>query len=208
MNYIILAGGDSSRLGWSKASTKLLGSPLISLVLGVIQKIKRDGEKILVVGSNNRSFLDYCPFLNYGKEKDLEVVEDIFPGAGPLGGIATGLVHSRVQRNFLVACDMPFLNPKLVERMREEPFDYDLLVPVHSKKVEPLHAIYSKGCVTEIRKKIRSGERQIQAVFSSLNTRFFEVNSSFNPERAFLNVNTPEDLARAKKILKKKTVLE
>ncbi len=141
---IVLAGGKNRRLGRSKALETINGRILIE---HVIERLKPLTDDILVVTSQEQ-----CNLSVTYKE---ETLIDLYPDKGPLGGIYTGLLASRSSRSLVVACDMPFLNIELLHYMVKQSRDFDVVVPrLEDGKLEPLHAIYSKGCLANIKMQL------------------------------------------------------
>ena len=131
----------------------------------------------------------------------LRVVSDICPGKGPLGGIYTGLKVSDSFYNLVVAGDMPFLNRALLRYMIGVSTGFDLVIPRVGNLVEPLHAIYSKGCIVPIECLLRQGKLSIRELFTSVRVRYVEAEeiNRFDPEHlSFFNINTKADLERAR----------
>ncbi len=94
---IVLAGGKNRRLGRSKALEAIGGK---SLIERVVERLKSLTSQIIIVTSREQ--------LDLPVARDVEILVDIYPGKGPLGGIYTGLLTSRSSHNFVVACDMLF----------------------------------------------------------------------------------------------------
>jgi molybdopterin-guanine dinucleotide biosynthesis protein A len=101
VSAIVLAGGQSRRMGRDKALIDYQGRPIIAHVVDTLRALSDD---IAVV--SNRSEL-YSPF-------GARVVADYEPPCGPLGGIAAGLQTAQHPLAVVVACDMPFLNVTLL----------------------------------------------------------------------------------------------
>ena len=139
---IILAGGKSLRLGRNKATELIGGMPLIERV---INRLKPITNRLVMVTARDRDcFPPVTP---------IEVITDIYPGKGPLGGIYSGLCASRTVANIVVGCDMPFLNTALLEHMSKLISSYDAIVPRWpGGKIEPLHAVYSVSCIAVMKK--------------------------------------------------------
>jgi len=79
---------------------------------------------------------------------------DIYLTAGPLAGLHAGLLTAKHSHSLVVACDMPFLNLKLLNYMVSLPLDYDVLIPKIGGWLEPLHAIYSRRCIEPIERRL------------------------------------------------------
>ncbi len=140
----------------------------------------------------------------------LPMFPDIIPNAGSLGGLYTGLSHCPTQFGFLVACDMPFLNPHIIQGMIGLVEDYDVVIPCIESRVEPLHAIYSKSCIPFIQDLLRQGNLRILDLYELVRVRRVseEFLKKFDPEFQFvMNVNSPADLKKAVKIAAARTAL-
>jgi molybdopterin-guanine dinucleotide biosynthesis protein A len=132
---------------------------------------------------------------------DADVVADIYPDMGPLGGIYTGLTASTSDVNIVAACDMPFINTKLIEYMVELLANYDAVVPrLVNKMIEPLHAVYSKNCLSRIDARLGAKKLSIHAFLDEVNVRYLEEKESrrIDPEHiSFFNINYQTDLDKA-----------
>ena len=126
---IILAGGESRRMGSDKAALLWKGAPLIEQVIKALQPF----EVPLLVVNRNENSRDYS---------GARSVSDLFPGTGPVGGILTGLKSCGEGWHIVVACDMPFLKREVFDLLLSEAdCDFDAVVPVHEGGVEPLCAL-------------------------------------------------------------------
>lgn len=188
---IILAGGKGSRLGGTdKAFLQLGGTPLVEWVLGAITEVCDD---IIIVSRTPEDFLPY----------GVRSVEDLVPGTGPLGGLYTGLMASDSTANFVAACDMPFLNARFIQYMVNRFFSTDILIPRVNGYLEPLHALYSKACITAIDDRLRAGERKLKSYFDQVSVAFVEKEeiTPFDPElRMFANINDCDDMRAAERM--------
>jgi len=183
---VVLAGGRSSRYGENKALVKLDGVSLIERVLCAVEAIF---HRVVVITNTPD---DYA-FL------EVPMFEDLVKGLGPLGGIYTGLKVIKDPAGFFVACDMPFLNPRLIRYMVGLRDDFDVVVPKVSGKIEALHGLYTTRCVDSIERLIRTGTYQVFRFFSSVSVRFVtddEVRIWDPRLGSFLNINTPVELYR------------
>jgi molybdopterin-guanine dinucleotide biosynthesis protein A len=188
---VVLAGGQSRRLGRDKAVEPFWGQPLIRRVIDRVAPVTQ--EIVVVVADAAR-----------GQSLPLEsrhrVAVDRYPGGGSLGGIFSGLAAARHPWALVVSCDMPFLNPSLLRHMLSLRQDADAVVPVVDGRPEPTHALYFKACLPHIEARIQAGELKISGFFDQVRVRYLAEDEvrRFDPEGlSFFNVNTPEDLARA-----------
>lgn len=187
---IVLAGGKNRRLGRSKALEAIGGK---SLIERVVERLKSLTSQIIIVTSREQ--------LDLPVARDVEILVDIYPGKGPLGGIYTGLLASRSSHNFVVACDMPFLNTRLLRYMIELSNDFHVVIPrLGEGKIEPLHAIYSKGCLGNIKTQLEGNELEVYSVLNTVRVRYVERAEcqKFDPQLlSFFNINCQTDLDRA-----------
>ena len=184
VSAIVLAGGQSRRMGRDKALIDYQGRPIIACVINTLRALSDD---IVVVA--NRPDL-YGPF-------GARVVPDYEPPCGPLGGIAVGLQTARHPLAVVVACDMPFLNVTLLRWLIDLAEGYDAVVPQTGDEFEPLHAVYRRECHDSIVRRIERGERRVISFFADVRLRPVP-----EPEwrvldpggRSLVNLNTPDDL--------------
>jgi molybdopterin-guanine dinucleotide biosynthesis protein A len=184
---IILAGGQSQRLGTDKALLELDGKWLLERIVNTLASLSND---LLVIANDEEKFA----------QLPVRLIPDARPGTGPLGGIYSGLQAMRHERGLFVACDMPLLNPALLQYMIQLSADFDVVIPRIAGNTEPLHAVYSKACVRPIAKVLDGGELRVIAFFPQVRVRYVEHNEIdvLDPEHlSFFNINTPDDLKRA-----------
>lgn len=180
---VILAGGLSKRMGQNKALLPLNGIKIIQSISNVLTKLFKE---VLIV-TNSPEMYQFLP---------LQKVRDIIPGSGALAGIHSALYHSSAPYVFAVACDMPFLHKGLISYINSVREDYDIVVPVSSFGLEPLHALYSTTTFEVIDKALKKGQKQIVSVFDRLRVKrvFPDKIAQIDPEfKSFWNLNTPED---------------
>ena len=138
---------------------------------------------------------------------DAELVTDIFPHLGSLGGIYTGLQFSSHPYAFVTACDMPFLRRDLIEYMMSLTDGYDVVIPVSDTGYEPLHAIYSKRCLGPMKSLLEMGNPKVIGFFDKVRVREVgqeELEPFQGPPSPFFNINTPEDFEKAKSMVLKR----
>jgi molybdenum cofactor guanylyltransferase len=194
---IILAGGKSLRFGRNKAIEKIAGMTLVERVIKQLSSITH--EIILVTNEDSNQFTEF----NF-----LDVVGDIYPAKGPLGGIYTGLSASHTAVNIVVACDMPFLNTALLSHMAAISPGFDAVIPRWpNNQIEPLHGIYSVSCVPVMKKRLEDNRLSISECLKEMRVRYFDQNefSKFDPEfQSFFNINNQADIELFNKIEAKK----
>ena len=193
---IVLVGGRSTRLGRDKAQEPLLGRPLLQWAIRPLDPLV---DSFLLVRAAGQPL----PELEAGKP--VEVAEDLYPEAGPLGGIYTGLHYARAEHSVVVACDMPLVAPALVEELFRLAREVDVVMPLGEEFPEPLCAVYGRACLPAIRDQLERGRLKITGFLGAVRVRYLRQEEwrPLDPEGlSFFNVNTEEDLRRAEDILR------
>lgn len=191
---VILAGGQSHRMGSNKALLRINGKRLIDRVASVLCGIFNE---VIIVGDNLDTDI---PF-------NLPVFKDLSPGSGSLGGIYTGLHQCNSPRAFCAACDMPFLSEQLIRFLIKIDPDADVVIPRVKDGVQPLHAVYSTNCIPFIRKSLDQNHFKIIDFFSNVRVREVSEEEIYRQgcnQAGFFNINTKEDLAEALRLVRKK----
>lgn len=191
---IVLAGGKGLRLGRDKVQETVGNSNLLQRALSQLTPFNGD---IIIVTAGAKSIPQVNGYQGF------RIVTDIYPGKGALGGIYTGLAESNSAYNLVVACDMPFLNQALLRYMMELSAGFDLVVPRLGELVEPLHAVYARGCLAPIERLIKRGNLEVRALFDLVKVRYVEASEidRFDPQHlSFFNVNTEADLEKARQM--------
>ena len=131
---------------------------------------------------------------------DCRVAVDLYPGAGPVGGIITALEALGEGRHIVVACDMPFLRTALLRLLIDAATDdCDAVVPSIDGRIEPLCAVYRHTCIPPFKKFLERGGRAAHQALQTV--RVIRVEESelrrVDPDLiSFVNVNTPDDANR------------
>lgn len=191
MTGIILAGGKNKRIKTDKAFLKIGSVPLID---GLVAKLDPVFESILIVTNTPQNY-EYL---------GVSLVEDQWPGRGPLVGIYSGLSVSIHHYNFVVACDMPFINIDLIRYMMDSAAEYDLVVPKLESGYETLCAVYSKNCLQPIQRQLRSNNLKVIDFFDQVKVREITPREvrRFDPDGiCFFNINTIEDFESSKEMV-------
>ena len=131
----------------------------------------------------------------------LPMVPDVLPDSGSLGGIYSGLAAAPGEAALTVACDMPFLSPDVMRLVTARAGEADVVAPLVGGQWETLHACYGKACLGPIEQRLRAGRFKITGFFPDVRVLAVpedEVARWGRPDVVFMNVNTPDDLARAR----------
>ena len=181
---VVLSGGESSRMGSNKAFIEINGKRIIDRILELMQTLF---PEVIVVTNTPLDYVDL----------NARIVTDIVPGKGSLGGIYTGLFYSSYPYSVVVACDMPFLKKEVIESLLTKRDRYDVVIPHLSDGFHPLHAVYSRRCLTFIEHLIEVDDLKIIHFFNRIKVRAVKEEEilQLDPKLAsFVNINTPEDL--------------
>jgi len=184
---IILAGGASRRMGRNKALLDWGGIPMIA---SIVQRLRTVADEI-IIAANDKSL--YAPFAD-------RCVEDVFQNVGTLAGIHAGLKAAAHEVTLVVGCDMPFLNPAVLEWFVQASQNVDVVVLQRAGQLEPLHAVYRTSCLAVIEEAILAGERIAYSFYDRVRTRYVdpaEIDHLDPTLCSFRNVNTPEEWNRA-----------
>jgi len=177
---IILAGGQSSRMGADKAMIQNDGKTLLEIAIEIC---KPDCNEILI-SSNNPVH----------KIFGYQIIPDEIKNCGPMGGIYSCLKQSETDWNFVISVDSIFVTSDFLEFLISETGVVDAVVPVHKNGKEPLIALYHKNCLPAIQEKLDLKDYKMHHLLDSLHTRFVDVDGWIKkyPE-IFRNFNRPED---------------
>lgn len=189
VSAVLLAGGRGVRMGMDKAQLAFRGRPLLPQLA---ERLQGCTSRVLVVKREGQE-LPPLP-------ADVDVVTDLLPALGPLGGLLTGLAAAPTPFVFLGACDLPLLDPSWVRWLARHPArGADVLLPIRDGHPEPTHALYSARCLGFIKRAVLSGELGMGSWLGSVRVARIQEDEwgAERDARSFVNVNTPEDLAAA-----------
>jgi FdhD protein len=192
---VILAGGKSTRMKSNKALLPYSGELFIERIHR--QLVDKFSEVLLV--TNTPELYQFLP---------CRMVADEYPEVGSLAGIHAGLTHSRTDKIFVVACDMPYLNMEVVRMLLTKATEADVVMPESEGGLEPLHALYDKKCLPVIEEALRNGRPRITGCFDRSRVAVVskEAIAAIDPEfLSFRNINTPEEYFRFREEMQKKS---
>jgi molybdopterin-guanine dinucleotide biosynthesis protein A len=182
----ILAGGKSTRMGTDKAFVTLNGRTLLARLLEVVRSVTTD---VCIVGDTAK-FSAFAP-----------VVEDVFPGCGPLGGIHAALRVSKAELNLILAVDVPFVSFALLQFLMAHARNSgaSVTVPRINQGWQPLCAIYRREFADAAETALRAGRYRIDALFDQVQVIAEEaLEAAGFSSNIFRNLNTKEDLEAAR----------
>jgi molybdopterin-guanine dinucleotide biosynthesis protein A len=204
LDLIINAGGESRRMGRSKALLPVppAGMPLIAHVAQRLAVLPLAGV-IVVANAPELPVQAHLPAATL-------FVPDAYPGTGTLGGIASGL-QQVAGWAIVVACDLPLVSAALFARLAQlaaEQADdgerWDAVVPVVGGYAEPLHALYHRRCLPAIETRLAQGQRRVISFLADVRTRDVSEEDlrTVDPDlHSFVNANTPAEWDAALQVL-------
>lgn len=175
---VILAGGQSRRMGTCKARLCIGGEPMLSRLS---RQLSAFDERLLSAND---------PALAEGLS--LRVVADRYPNAGPLSGLHAALTAARSEALFCIPCDMPYFTPELPRLLLDRFVDEEAMVCRDSTgRVYPLCGIYTKAALTALTAQLDRQCFRAMELLPALRCTVVDT-AGLLPDRVFFNMNTPE----------------
>lgn len=188
---IVLAGGESRRLGEDKALLDFGGRTLLEITVERLRAITAD--VVIACGAGPRAGWP---------EVEARTALDRTPGWGPLAGLEAGLKAIANEVAVAVACDMPFLNAELLRHMASLLDGHDAVVPVVGDRQHALHAVYSRGCLPVVEELLerRGSMRELLAAVRTRVVSEAEVRAVDPTGLSCFNLNSQQDLEAAREM--------
>ncbi len=189
---VLLAGGKSRRMGKDKRFILVGRRTLFERTCSVLRE---SFEQVCIVIAQDSPSL----------QAEVPVVRDLIPDCGSLGGLYTGLRRAKTQHIFLVACDMPFLNPDVIRYMVRMKDRADIVISRWASRLQPTHAVYGQNCLPVIEEMMNVHNKKIHSMIDhpALRVRVIaegEIRQIDRNGRSMFNINTPSDLEHARSV--------
>jgi molybdopterin-guanine dinucleotide biosynthesis protein A len=194
---VILAGGAGRRIGSEKAFLEFFGKKMIERTAEIVGEVVDD---VVVVARDEDQEARLRDLV-----QEARLVSDSVRGFGPVAGLAAGMGAARGEHALAVGCDLPFLNPEVLDILFDFAEGYEAAIPEREGGlIEPLHAVYradsmARACETALAMDIR----KIRAPLEGLRAKYvsLELLRPVDSELlSFFNLNTEEDLSEARRI--------
>ncbi len=180
---IILAGGQSKRMGSDKGLISYKGKQLVEYAIDLLTPFCEN----IVISANNPQYSKF----------GLPVIADDMRDIGPVGGLLATLPKSQNRYSIVVSCDMPHLNSEAVNLLIEYVKDATCYIPKHNRGIEPLFGIYHQNFIHTLSETVNNGNYKLRALFSPLDTFYVDFNILLETHLSlFLNFNKLSDLKR------------
>ena len=174
----ILAGGNSSRMGFEKGLAEYKEKSLVAYSVKLLQVFTPE----IKICTNNKAYEKYR----------LPLIHDIHQGAGPIAGLHAALENTSTELNLFLPCDMPFLKAETIQKLLPftDNFQAVVLGTKNNHKI-PTVGIYKKSALQVIEHQISKSDYKLHNLVDGLNSKVFIVED----EQQLVNINTPDDLA-------------
>ena len=174
---IILAGGESTRMGQEKALIRFEGGRLIQRSLSILDHFCDS----ILISSNNKALEVF----------GYEVIEDDHHQIGPIAGLFAALKASQSEHHLVIPCDAPFVNTQLYERILRYAADFEVVIAgTEDGYTEPLIGYYHRSTLENLEKQIQKGVYKLHNALDLMNVKV----EIFRDKHLFTNINSPSDL--------------
>lgn len=187
LTAVLLAGGESRRMGRDKALVEFNGQPLWQRQLETLRQV--GATEIIVSARTDPAW----------RPNDLMLVADGIDSHGPWSGLMASLAYMRTTHLLALAIDMPMMRASYLHSLGELVETDRGVVPQIGECYEPLAAIYPRGVDVDLARAGADGDYSLQNALERLiaNDRMRAVKVERADEELFRNVNRPRDLPAA-----------
>ena len=195
---VVLCGGQSSRMGRSKADLEFGDETMLQRVVRLLSAVV---DQIVIVAADEQAIPNFAT-----AECSVSVARDQLKFAGPLAGMTVGLDHllhnatTSSAAAYVTSCDVPLLNSDFVQELFDRIENYDIVVPVDERHMHPLSAVYRVKVAPQMQGLIAQGERRPRALFDLVRTLQIPTASLAHIDEGLMtlaNLNSPADYADA-----------
>lgn len=182
---IILAGGESKRMGRDKASLPFRGQSLLQCVIERIHPLFVETQ---VSVRQPRA------------DVSLPQIVDVQPEGGPLVGLISALERITTPWAFVVACDMPFVTAEVVQHLANYREGHEAVVPKIEDQVQPLAAFYAQRSLPQLHAILARGEKSLTRALNQLDVHYVSgaaLNEFDHHLNSFFDLDTPQDVVIA-----------
>ena len=173
---LILAGGESKRMGRNKALLTVDGVPFVQRIVNTLHQ----RFSLILISANDSS--QYA-FLN------LPVIPDVFKQCGPLAGIHAAFRAEPADYFFTVTCDIPFISIQVIDLLIDKIEEKSVVIADDGMQTHPLIGIYPRAIYSLLENYLREGKRQVHEFIETVDVIKTEVSPY---ARSVLNINTPD----------------
>ncbi|ASN05558.1 molybdenum cofactor guanylyltransferase [Virgibacillus necropolis] len=187
---VILAGGQSTRMGTNKSFLPLQNKTVIEYIVDEMQSI----SDVMVINSNEPASYSFL---------GLPVIQDRYINSGPLAGLEAVLSQVDAEIFFVSACDTPFINHHIYLYLLDQLEGFDAVIPIYKGKMHPLSGIYRNTIVPPLQNQLDNEERKVRLLFDHVHVNYideFANISNKDLEKHFFNMNNQTQYEEAKRL--------
>ena len=188
---VVLAGGKSQRFGEDKSQVKLADKLLIDYILSEIQD---EFNELLIISNNS---------IEFQKSEKISVINDFKKDVGPLGGVLTAMKwvkdnNKAYQWISTFPTDTPFFKNKILKDFFKSihPEESKLFFIKSNNTRHNIFGLWSLDLINKLEEDLDRGERKVEAWANIVGVK--TINMEFEKNDPFFNINTKEDLEKAK----------
>ena len=184
LSAVLLAGGESRRMGEDKATLLFQGKQLWQIQLDLLRKL--EPAEILVSARTNPAW----------RPADVQFVPDAFPSRGPLSGLVASLDRINTSHLLALAIDMPFMTDKYLTFLCSQIEPRRGVIAKIDERFEPLAAIYPREALANLQSALSGEDFSLQTLTGPLVAvgKLRVTNVTSQERKLFLNVNASSDL--------------
>ncbi len=176
---VLLAGGKSARMGTDKGLLRIGEETFAGRILALLSA---HFPEVLISTNNTKGYARF----------ELPTVTDVFPKCGPLAGIHSALISARYPHIFVVPCDMPMIEFRVISRILEVGEPSSITIASCSHSLLPLLGVYPKLIQSEVEDFLKEGGRSVKGFLGAVSVGF-EVLGLEELKECLLSITTPED---------------
>ncbi len=176
---VILAGGNSTRMGKTKAFLDVDGEYFISRIYRTLSGVF---DEVLIIEAELTGRYEFLT---------QSLCTDIYKNSGPLAGIHSAFVNSVLDILFVASCDVPLLSPAMVSDVMIASIGYDAAIPRTVDGIHPLCGAYNRRTLPKIEEYLNLGYRSMNGFLKQIDVHYLDV--SENESRDLSNINTPKE---------------
>lgn len=184
---VVLAGGENRRFPYNKGMINIKGMPIIERILTAYGKLFEN----IVISTNSPDV-----YFRYG----VMMAGDVLDRRGPMTGILSSMIACEDEWFFVTACDMPFVNEKLVRRIISvKDKKADAVIPLYNKEPQPLPGRYHRRLIERLYGNIMNDRKGMKLFLNEIETRYIDERAvrEIDPHgKSFININTINDLEK------------
>lgn len=189
---VLLAGGQSCRMGFDKAFLRVGGKSVAQLLAARLRTLT---DQVLLSANDPSA---YTPL-------GLPIVLDIYAGSGPMAGLHAAMLHSQRPLMLVLACDLPRVPAVLLRNIIESSPGFDAVIPITPDGgLHPVCAVYRRTCLPVVERNLRSGMHRMVSLLDEPGLRVRQLTAAEGgfSDTDLLDLNSPDDYEEFRRMSK------